>query len=115
MARKYPLTALTTDIAQFLSTDAPWAAERSALAVAKTIILRDYEIKRNFKNNIPEYTRRKETAKRMFRLRFSYKNKKYEKSRKYYLVAYDDKNDLEILRHEIIMDIAFADDFGFNL
>ena len=57
----------------------------------------------------------KETAKRMFRLRFSFKNKKYDRIRKYYLVAYDDKNDLEILRHEIIMDIAFADDFGFDL
>lgn len=31
----------------------------------------------------------------------------------FYLVAYDDKNDIEVLRHEIIMDIAFADDFGF--
>lgn len=57
----------------------------------------------------------KDTAKRVFRLRFSFKNKKYEKTRRYYLVAYDDKNDLEILRHEIIMDIAFADDFGFDL
>ena len=43
----------------------------------------------------------------------SFKNKKYDKSQKYYLVAYDDKNDIEVLRHEIIMDIAFADDFGF--
>ena len=49
----------------------------------------------------------------MFRLRFNFKNKKYDKSQKYYLVAYDDKNDMEIIRHEIIMDIAFADDFGF--
>jgi hypothetical protein len=24
-----------------------------------------------------------------------------------------DKNDIEVLRHEIILDIAFADDFGF--
>ena len=55
------------------------------------------------------------TAFCMFRLRFTFKNKKYDKSRKYFLVAYDDKNDLEILRHEIMMDIAFADDFGFNL
>lgn len=29
------------------------------------------------------------------------------------MVAYDDKNDIEVLRHEIIMDVAFADDFGF--
>ena len=55
----------------------------------------------------------KDSMKRMFRLRFSFKNKKYDKSRKYYLVAFDDKNDIEVLRHEIIMDIAFADDFGF--
>lgn len=55
----------------------------------------------------------KDTTKRMFRLRFNFKNKQYNKSQKYYLVAYDDKNDIEVLRHEIIMDIAFADDFGF--
>lgn len=55
----------------------------------------------------------KDTAKRIFRLRFSFKNKRYNRSKKYYLVAYDDKNNLEVLRHEIIMDIAFSDDFGF--
>lgn len=55
----------------------------------------------------------KDTMKRMFRFRFSFKNKQYNKSQKYYLVAFDDKNDVEVLRHEIIMDIAFADDFGF--
>lgn len=54
-----------------------------------------------------------ETAKRVFRLRFSFKNKQYDKASKYYLVAYDDKNDIEVLRREIVMDIAFADDFGF--
>ena len=54
-----------------------------------------------------------DTVKRMFRLRFSFKNKKYDKTRKYYLVAYDEKNNYEALRHEVIMDIAFADDFGF--
>lgn len=56
----------------------------------------------------------KDTVKRVFRLRFSFKNKKYSKAQKYYLVAYDDNNALEVLRHEIVMDIAFADDFGFG-
>jgi uncharacterized protein (TIGR02687 family) len=56
----------------------------------------------------------KDTVKRVFRLRFSFKNKKYSKAQKYYLVAYDANNALEVLRHEIIMDIAFADDFGFG-
>ncbi|OUM19541.1 BREX-1 system phosphatase PglZ type A [Butyricicoccus porcorum] len=54
------------------------------------------------------------TVKRVFRLRFSFKNKKYSKDQKYYLVAYDANNALEALRHEIIMDIAFADDFDFG-
>lgn len=54
-----------------------------------------------------------DTVKRVFRLRFTFKNKKYGKNQKYYLVAYDDNNSLEVLRHEVVMDIAFADDFGF--
>lgn len=33
---------------------------------------------------------------------------------KNYLVVYDDNKTLEVLRHEIIMDIAFADDFDFG-
>ncbi len=56
-----------------------------------------------------------ETVKRMFKLRFSFKNKKYDKSQKYYLVAFDDRNDLEVMRRAIIIDIAFAGDFGFDL
>ena len=55
-----------------------------------------------------------DTVKRVFRLRFSFKNKKYSKEQKYYLVVYDDNSSLEVLRHEIVMDIAFADDFGFG-
>lgn len=53
--------------------------------------------------------------KRIFRLRFNFKNKQYDKSKRYYLVAYDEKNGLEVLRHCVVMDIAFADDFGFSL
>lgn len=53
--------------------------------------------------------------KRIFRLRFTFKNKQYDKTRQYYLVAYDEKNDLEVLRHGVVMDIAFANNFGFNV
>ena len=56
-----------------------------------------------------------EPQKRIFRLRFNYKNKQYDKSKRYYLVAYDEKNDLEVLRYGVVMDIAFANDFGFNV
>lgn len=60
---------------------------------------------------------RKETEpqKRIFRLRFNFKNKQYDKAKRYYLVAYDEKNELEVLRHEVVMDVAFANDFGFNV
>jgi hypothetical protein len=57
---------------------------------------------------------RKDTdaAKRIFRLRFTLKNQKYDKSHKYYLVAFD-SNNREVLRREVIIDLAFSDDFGF--
>lgn len=53
-----------------------------------------------------------DASKRIFRLRFTFKNKKYDKSRQYYLVAVDE-NDREVLRRAVTMDLAFADDFGF--
>lgn len=55
-----------------------------------------------------------DASKRMFRLKFNFKNKQYDKTKRYYLVAYDDKNDVEVLRRDMMMDIAFADDFGFG-
>ena len=57
--------------------------------------------------------RDEDVQKRLFRMRFTFKNKKYDKSKKYYLVAYDESNDVEVFRHEVIMDVAFANDFGF--
>lgn len=52
--------------------------------------------------------------KRIFRVRFTFKNKKYDKNKQYYLVVYDDATGIEAFRHPVIMDLAFADDFGFN-
>lgn len=56
-----------------------------------------------------------EPQKRVFRMSFRFKDRKYDKTSKYYLVGHDEKNNLEVLRHEVMMDIAFANDFGFNL
>ena len=56
-----------------------------------------------------------DASKRIFRLKFTFKNKKYDRTRKYYLVAYDEKNALEVIRHEVQMDLAFVDDFGFDI
>lgn len=54
--------------------------------------------------------REQEVQKRLFRIRFTFKNKNYDKSEKYYLVAYDEHNHAELFRHQVIMDIAFMDD-----
>lgn len=51
--------------------------------------------------------RDEDVQKRLFRMRFTLKNKKYDKDRKYYLVAYDGSNGAEVFRHEVIMDLIF--------
>jgi uncharacterized protein (TIGR02687 family) len=56
-----------------------------------------------------------ETAKRIFRLGFNFKNQKYERNKKYYLIGIDTETGMEVLRHQVIIDIPFADDFGFDL
>lgn len=57
--------------------------------------------------------REEDVQKRLFRMRFTFKNKKYDKDKKYYLIAYDESNAIEVFRHEVIMDVAFANDFAF--
>ncbi len=52
--------------------------------------------------------------KRISRMRFTFKNKKYDKEKKYFLVVYDETTGLEVFRHPVIMDLAFADDYGFG-
>lgn len=58
--------------------------------------------------------REENAQKRIFRMRFTFKNKKYDKDKQYYLVVYDEESGLEQWRQPVIMDIAFADDFGFG-
>ena len=55
-----------------------------------------------------------DATKRIFRMRFTFKNKKYNKEKQYYLVVYDEATGIENFRHPVIMDLAFADDFGFG-
>lgn len=55
---------------------------------------------------------------RIMKVRFTLKNRRYFKNKKYYLVLQDDGSNVRIEphreRHEFVIDIAFADDFGFN-
>ncbi len=59
-------------------------------------------------------SREEDPAKRVSRLRFTFKNQHYDSRAKYYLVAVDRQNGLEAWRREMVLDIAFADDFGFG-
>jgi uncharacterized protein (TIGR02687 family) len=58
-------------------------------------------------------SREPDSTKRIFRMRFNFKNQKYDKNKQYYLVVTDDNSGLELFRHPVIVDITFADDFGF--
>ena len=57
--------------------------------------------------------REENVQKRLFRICFTFKNKKYDNGKKYYLVIYDEINNIEVLRHEVVMDVAFTGDSGF--
>ena len=53
-------------------------------------------------------SREPDSQKRIFRMRFNFKNKSYDKSKQYYLVVYDANTEIEAFRHPVIMDLAFA-------
>ena len=55
-----------------------------------------------------------ETVNRGFDLKFTFKNQSYDKTKKYYLIIVDDKTGMETFRREVIMDLAFAGNFGFG-
>lgn len=60
-------------------------------------------------------SREEDSAKRIFRLRFTFKNQEYDKDKPYYLIGKDENTGVEVFRHQVIMDLPFAGDFGFNL
>lgn len=58
-------------------------------------------------------SREPDSAKRIFRMRFNFKNQKYDKNKQYYLVVTDDNTGFELFRHPVMMDLTFADDFNW--
>lgn len=114
---KIALVSLTSKITNLI-TSLDFVQTDAVSSVVKETTYRIYFVDDNGEKISNEHLyvadkKDEDTVKRVFRLRFSFKNKKYSKDQKYYLIAYDDNNSLEVLRHEIVMDIAFADDFGF--
>lgn len=59
--------------------------------------------------------RNPDALKRMFRMKFQFKDKRYNRDKQYFLVVYDDNTGLEVFRYPMLMDLAFSDDFGFGL
>ena len=60
-------------------------------------------------------SRSKESIDRIFKLNFRLRNKKYTQDEKYYFTITDVETGIEIYRQQVIIDIAFADDFGFDI
>ena len=58
-------------------------------------------------------SREQDTAKRIFKVRFVFKNQSYDANKKYYLVIMNQDTNIELSRQEIRIDVAFAGDFGF--
>ena len=58
--------------------------------------------------------REEDTMKRMFRMRFTFKNQKYDSGKPYYLIVTNEATGLELFRKSVTMDLAFSDDFGFG-
>ena len=59
-------------------------------------------------------SREQDASKRIFRMKFQFKDKKYDKDKQYFFAIYDDTTGFEVFRHPVIMDMAFADDYGFG-
>ena len=56
-----------------------------------------------------------DAQKRVFRLKFTFKNKKYDRNKRYSLVVFDVASEMNdpVWSHDVVMDLAFADDYGF--
>ena len=79
----------------------------------RIVFMSDDDEKISNENTYVADSREPDSQKRIFRMRFNFKNQKYDKSKQYYLVVIDTNTGLEQFRHPVIMDLTFGDDFGF--
>ncbi len=107
----HKITNLITSM-DFIQSDA--VSDTVKMAKYRIFFLSEDNEKISNENSYVADSREENAQKRIFRMRFTFKNKKYDKDKQYYLVVYDDESGLEQWRQPVIMDIAFADDFGFG-
>lgn len=107
----HKITNLITSM-DFIQSDA--VSDTVKAAKYRIFFLSEDNEKVSNENSYVADSREENAQKRIFRLRFTFKNKKYDKDKQYYLVVYEEESGLEQWRRPVIMDIAFADDFGFG-
>ena len=107
----HKITNLITSM-DFIQSDA--VSDTVKAAKYRVFFLSEDNEKISNENSYVADSREENAQKRIFRMRFTFKNKKYDKDKQYYLVVYDEESGLEQWRQPVIMDIAFADDFGFG-
>ena len=107
----HKITNLITSM-DFIQSDA--VSDTVKAAKYRVFFLSEDNEKISNENSYVADSREENAQKRIFRMRFTFKNKKYDKDKRYYLVVYDEESGLEQWRQPVIMDIAFADDFGFG-
>jgi uncharacterized protein (TIGR02687 family) len=59
--------------------------------------------------------RETDSSRRIVRLKFNFKNKKYDSRQKYWLIVVNRETGAELFRHDVIMDLVFTEDFGFDI
>ncbi len=101
-----------TTILEFIQSE-PVSDTVKATAYKMFFISEDNERISNENSYIAD-SREPDAQKRIFRMKFQFKDRKYDRDKQYYLVVYDDNSGLEVFRYPILMDLAFMDDFGFG-
>ena len=56
-------------------------------------------------------SRETDADKRIFRMKFQFKDRRYDKDKRYYLVVVDENTGEESFRHSVIMDLVFTYEF----
>ena len=64
-------------------------------------------------NEVSHFADSRETGanKKIFRMEFGFKGRRYDKDKRYYLVVFDESTGKESFKHNVIMDLAFVDEF----
>ena len=64
-------------------------------------------------NEVSHFANGRETGanKKIFRMEFGFKDRRYDKDKRYYLVVVDENTGEESFKHSVIMDLVFADEF----